>query len=884
MARRQVSIFINGREVANQIKPLRAEKRKIVRELERMTVGTSAYNKKVKELDRVNGVLTKHNQKIRGTSKAWGQAGNSIKTFAGLAAAKISADAIVAFGKEMLVTGTALEAIENNARIIFEDSLPKVEAASKKNAAQMGLTNSQYKDFASNIADVLKPMGFFPDEAANMSTATINLSGALAEWTKGRKTSAEVSDILKSALTGERESLKQLGIVISEADIKARLADKGISGLTGKLLEQAKAAATLELITEKSLDAQTAFAANSGSMARQQAELTAKLTNVKETVAEALIPVFNRLLELSMPVVDVFSDLVSVLTSGEKSTSKFSGIVNIMATVVTNAGKALGFLWEVTKGLTGFFLRVAGPAIDFIGSNIIRLFNVSVKAVNGLKEFLNLDVGDLKPINVDDFKKSLAEATEALNKSEVKKPIEVPIKAVSGSDKDVDLQAEARKEAAKKAAQRERERRKKEDEREQKALQKQYERLLEISEKFREESRLNRLKDEDKEIAELEAKFQEQIDKARELEIKKVAGSTELILDLENQKAQAISALKEEHRLKEEEKRKEFLEELKLEVATDLEAELLQLDDHYLALIEKAELYEIDVSELKRQWSERRKEVEEEFRQKEIATQKKSNQEKLKQDQDMARAQADLQLAKISLARTIGNQLAGIAGENAALQTSLFLFDKTLAVAEVLINLQKQLSAIRLKYALIPGGAVLAAVESSQARIAAGISLATIAGTAIQKFTQKKEGGWHRVKGDDDGKTYHAQYIGSPNTGMLPSHPVVLASEAGPEYFVDNQSLRNPAVLQYVQAIENIKSARQFVEGGFNATGGPSSPSTSTATDAAQPFSDPRIIQVLSRLADSLDNGIFAILDDDTLVDIPKKLEELNNGSGGVLL
>jgi len=54
MARRQVSIFINGREVATQVKAITSEKRKIVNELNRMVIGSDEYNKKVKELDKVN--------------------------------------------------------------------------------------------------------------------------------------------------------------------------------------------------------------------------------------------------------------------------------------------------------------------------------------------------------------------------------------------------------------------------------------------------------------------------------------------------------------------------------------------------------------------------------------------------------------------------------------------------------------------------------------------------------------------------------------------------------------------------------------------------------------------------------------------------------------
>lgn len=880
MARRQVNIYINGREVAKQLTPLRAEKRKIVRELNHMTIGSDEYKAKIKELDEVNGILNKHRDNVRGTSSAWNQAGTSIKAFAGLAAAKISADAIVEFGKQMLETGTALEAIENNAQIIFEDSLPKVEAAAKANAAQMGLTNNQYKDFASNIADVLKPMGFFPDEAANMATSTINLSGALAEWTKGRLDSAQVSDILKSALTGERESLKQLGIVISEADVKARLAEKGLTGLTGKMLEQAKAAATLELITEKSLDAQNAFAENSDTMARKQATLTARLTSAKEEIATALIPVFDRLLEYALPIVDTFADFISVLFSGEKATGKYSGAVNVMATVIKNTGKVIGVFWNALKGLAGFMLTTFGPAIEFIGTNILRLYNVSVRAINGLQEFLNIDTLKLEPVNIDEFKASLEAAKNAVKESKVEEPVNVPVRAstngnVFSDDREADLRAAAK-------AEKEAKRLEKEEEREAKALQKKYERLMEISERYQEDARLSKLEEEDRKLAEIAAKFDVEIEKAKELETAKVEGATELRLQLENQKEEALKAQREVFEQEREEKRKELVQRIQEEVATDLEAELLRMEEHYLELIQQADQFGIDTYDLKERWKQEEQAIADKYRQQELDAEKKKIQDELKLKESAIQQEKEIVSAKIGLARTVVSQLSAIAGENTTLQVGLFLFEKSLAAAEVLVSLQKQLALIQVKYAAIPGGVALAAAESVKAKVDAGIRIATIAGTSIQRVSQKKKGGYHYVKGKDDGITYQARFIGAPRTGMLPNVPVVLASEAGREYFVDNESLKKPAILQHVQAIENLKHAKQFVDGGFNLREGTAAPTPST-TDQPQVIMDPKMVAVLNRLAEILDRGVPAILEDETLVRIPEKLAELDEGSGGVI-
>ena len=107
--------------------------------------------------------------------------------------------------------------------------------------------------------------------------------------------------------------------------MSARLAEKGLDGLTGNMLQQAKAAATLELITEKSADAQAAFAANSDTLVRKQAEMNAKFQEVKESLSQALIPVFHRLLDAALPVVDGFTTFVKLLLSGRAGLGEIFG-------------------------------------------------------------------------------------------------------------------------------------------------------------------------------------------------------------------------------------------------------------------------------------------------------------------------------------------------------------------------------------------------------------------------------------------------------------------------------------------------------------------------------------------------------------------------------
>lgn len=247
--------------------------------------------------------------KISGLSGAFAHA-------AGTAAGFLGAN-VVMKGPGVLMgladTARDLDLQMKKASTVFGDQIPIVQQWAAANARAMGLTKSQAVNLAAGLADLLVPMGMSREEAAALSTKTVGLAGALAEWSGGAKSAAEVSDILTKAYMGETDGLKALGISISAADVSQRLLEKGQQDLTGTARQQAEAIATQEMIFEKSTDAQKAFAEGAGSAARKQAEMTARVQEAKEALALALAPAFaavtTKLAELVPKVIDFATTL-----------------------------------------------------------------------------------------------------------------------------------------------------------------------------------------------------------------------------------------------------------------------------------------------------------------------------------------------------------------------------------------------------------------------------------------------------------------------------------------------------------------------------------------------------------------------------------------------
>ena len=236
--------------------------------------------------------LDKASKSISGFTKGMGRAAGKVaKGFAIMGGAAIGLGVVA--GKHLLGVGEELLSLDKKIETVFTGkSLASVENWADEVAGRMGLTSTAAQGLAANAADLLKPMGFTAEAAAEMSTEIVGLSGALSEWSGGQRSVEETAEILQKALLGERDSLKTLGISISHAEVDQRALI--VAQLDGRdaITAQDKAISTQQLILEKSTDAQAAFADGGNTLTATQNRLKAKLGELEETVARKLLPVF----------------------------------------------------------------------------------------------------------------------------------------------------------------------------------------------------------------------------------------------------------------------------------------------------------------------------------------------------------------------------------------------------------------------------------------------------------------------------------------------------------------------------------------------------------------------------------------------------------------
>lgn len=201
-------------------------------------------------------------------------------------------DTIVDFGTEMFGLASDLELTNRKISTVFGDQADDITDWADSVNESFGTSTTQVANLAAGVADLIKPMGATTEEAAAMSQEIVGLAPALAQWSAGQYDAAEVSEILASAMLGEREQLKGLGISISQAEVDQRALQIAQEDGRDAVTQMDEALATQQLIFEKSTDAQAGYTAGTETLSGQQANLQAKLTELKEFLATKLAPVF----------------------------------------------------------------------------------------------------------------------------------------------------------------------------------------------------------------------------------------------------------------------------------------------------------------------------------------------------------------------------------------------------------------------------------------------------------------------------------------------------------------------------------------------------------------------------------------------------------------
>lgn len=266
-------------------------------------------------------------------------------------ASTAAATAYGAFAVDAMKSASELEQATGAVNAVFKDQADDVMKMAEGAAKAVGLSAAEYANSSAIMASQLGNMGVAQDEVAGQTDELIRLAADLASMYGG--TTAEAIDSVSSLLRGERDPIEKYAVSIKQADINARLAAEGLTGLEGEAAKQAETQATLALLFEQSADAQGNFARESDTAAGATQIARAEWENAKATLGEQFLP---------------------VAVQAAEWLSNIAGIVGEHPQLFMAAGVAIGGFASAAVGISTAMRAVEGFSAAF------KVLNTVVKA------------------------------------------------------------------------------------------------------------------------------------------------------------------------------------------------------------------------------------------------------------------------------------------------------------------------------------------------------------------------------------------------------------------------------------------------------------------------------------------------------------------------
>ena len=141
--------------------------------------------------------------------------GSTVKKIGLLIGGVFAVGKLVQFGKECVALGSDLAEVQNVVDVTFTTMSDKVNEFAKNAMTSAGLSETMAKRYVGTFGAMSKSFGFSEAQAYDMSTALTQLTGDVASFYNISQDLAYIK--LKSVFTGETETLKDLGVVMTQS-------------------------------------------------------------------------------------------------------------------------------------------------------------------------------------------------------------------------------------------------------------------------------------------------------------------------------------------------------------------------------------------------------------------------------------------------------------------------------------------------------------------------------------------------------------------------------------------------------------------------------------------------------------------------------------------
>jgi hypothetical protein len=303
-------------------------------------------SKLTKALNTASGKLESFGSKVSGIGKSLTTRLTLPLGIAGGAAIKMASD---------------FEESLNKVNVAFGEASGTVRDFAKTTLQQFGIAQGTALDMAALFGDMSTSMGLSVDAAADLSTSLVGLAGDLASFKN--MNIEEVTTALAGVFTGETESLKRLGIVMTQVNLEQFAMEQGIKKTIKEMTQAEKVQLRYQFVMSKTANAQGDFARTSEGAANQMRIFQESMKELGASFGAVILPAFTKLVQKANAVLLKFKDL----DEGTKKT------IMIIGGIAAAIGPVLVVLGSMSSG------------IGLVASGFATALPIIIKVVSAFK-------------------------------------------------------------------------------------------------------------------------------------------------------------------------------------------------------------------------------------------------------------------------------------------------------------------------------------------------------------------------------------------------------------------------------------------------------------------------------------------------------------------
>lgn len=272
-----VEIDANGKAAVQEIEKVGDAANSAGESAQRLAAGA---NQADESLNRVGDTAQRTGSRLEEIQKSAEKLGSSLTKY-------LTLPIIAAYTASVKGAADLVETV-GKTEVVFGQFYDQIDKWSQNSIQTMGIARSTALDMASLYGDMATGMGFAQDAAADMA---MQLSSLAADMASFKNISIETAQTaLKSVFTGETESLKNLGVVMTQANLQAYALSQGIEKNIADMTQAEQVTLRYNYVMAQTVNAQGDFARTGDSLSNQSRKLVQTVKQLGETMGTLLIP------------------------------------------------------------------------------------------------------------------------------------------------------------------------------------------------------------------------------------------------------------------------------------------------------------------------------------------------------------------------------------------------------------------------------------------------------------------------------------------------------------------------------------------------------------------------------------------------------------------